>query len=66
MVRSLTLIVGAASLIASARAELQLTPKIVEYKGDGATLKHLEFSDGDKTVPTSPLTAGTASEALSS
>ena len=50
MVRALTLIVGATFLVASARADLQLTPKIVEYKADGATLKHLEFSDGSKTV----------------
>jgi hypothetical protein len=50
MVRTLTLIFGAAFLIASARAELELTPKVVEYKADGATLKHLEFSDAGKTV----------------
>ena len=50
MVRSLTLILSGAFFIVSARAELQLTPKVVEYKADGATLKHLEFSDGGKTV----------------
>jgi hypothetical protein len=50
MVRALTLVIGSALLIASARAELQLTPKVVEYKADGATLKHLEFSDAGKTV----------------
>jgi hypothetical protein len=50
MVRSLTLILSGAFFIASARAELQLTPKVVEYKADGAILKHLEFSDGGKTV----------------
>lgn len=50
MVRSVTLILGGVFLIASARAELQLTPKVVEYKADGATLKHLEFSDAGKMV----------------
>lgn len=50
MVRSLTLILSGALFIASARAELQLAPKVVEYKADGATLKHLEFSDAGKTV----------------
>lgn len=50
MVRSLTLALSGAFLVASARAELQLTPKVVEYKAEGATLKHLEFSDGGKTV----------------
>lgn len=50
MVRSLTLILSGAFFIASARAELQLTPKVVEYKVEGATLKHLEFSDAGKTV----------------
>jgi hypothetical protein len=39
-----------AFFIASARAELQLTPRVAEYKGDGATLKHLEFYDSGKTV----------------
>lgn len=50
MVRSLTLILSGAFFIAAAHAELLLTPKVVEYKGDGATLKHLEFADGSKTV----------------
>jgi hypothetical protein len=50
MVRSLTLLLSSAFFIASAEGELQFTPKVVEYKGDGATLKHLEFSDAGKTV----------------
>jgi hypothetical protein len=50
MVRSLTVLLSGAFFIASARAELQLAPKVVEYKADGVTLKHLEFSDAGKTV----------------
>ena len=50
MVRSLTLILCGAFFIAAARADLLLTPKLTEYKADGATLKHLEFSDDGKTV----------------
>jgi len=54
MVRSLTLVLGAGFLIASAHGELQLTPRLSEYKADGATLKHLEFSDGGKSVTYQP------------
>lgn len=50
MVRSLALIFSGAFFIASAHAELELTPKVAEYKADGATVKHLEFSDGGKRV----------------
>ncbi|MEY2488517.1 MAG: hypothetical protein QOC70_459 [Verrucomicrobiota bacterium] len=50
MVRSLGLLLSGACLVAAAHAELQLTPKVSEYKADGATLKRLEFSDGGKTV----------------
>jgi|ERR1043166_422620 hypothetical protein len=50
MVRSLTLILSGALFVTTLRAELQLTPKVVEYKADGATLKHLEFSDAGKTI----------------
>jgi len=50
MVRSITLALYGAFLIASAHAELLLTPKVAEYKADGATLKHLEFSDEGRTV----------------
>jgi hypothetical protein len=50
MVRSLIHAVIAASLIASARAELQLTPSVVQYEIDGVKLKELAFSDGAKQV----------------
>ena len=50
MVRSLIHAVIAASLIASARAELQLTPSVVQYELDGVKLKQLAFSDGAKQV----------------
>ena len=50
MVRSLTLILCGAFFTASAHAELLLTPRVSEYNADGATFKHLEFSDGGKTV----------------
>jgi hypothetical protein len=50
MVRSLIHAVIAALLIASARAELQLTPSVVQYELDGVKLKQLAFSDGGKQV----------------
>jgi hypothetical protein len=50
MVRSLTLIFGGAFFAAIAHADLLLIPRVVEFKGDGATFKRLEFSDGGKTV----------------
>lgn len=50
MVRSLIHAVIAALLIASARAELQLTPSVVQYELDGVKLKQLAFSDGAKQV----------------
>ncbi len=50
MVRLLTLLAGSAFFITTLQAELQLTPKVVEYKADGANLKHLEFSDAGKTI----------------
>jgi len=50
MVHSLTHVVIAALLIASARAELQLTPSVVQYELDGVKLKQLAFSDGGKQV----------------
>jgi hypothetical protein len=34
----------------TAHADLLLTPRVVEFKGDGATFKRLEFSDDAKTV----------------
>jgi hypothetical protein len=39
-----------ALFVASVHAELQLRPTVAAYKADGATLRHLEFSDGGKTV----------------
>jgi hypothetical protein len=50
MVRPLIHTVIAALLIASARAELQLTPSVVQYELDGVKLKQLAFSDGAKQV----------------
>jgi len=50
MVRSLTLILCGAFFAATASADLLLMPRVAEYKGDGATFKHLEFSDAGKTV----------------
>ncbi len=50
MVRSLTLILGATLFVASADAELQLTPKVAEYELDGVKFKQIAFSDDGKTV----------------
>jgi len=50
MVRSLIHAVIAALLISSARAELQLTPSVVQYELDGVKLKQLAFSDSEKQV----------------
>jgi hypothetical protein len=50
MVRSLIHAVIAALLIVSARADLQLTPSVVQYELDGVKLKQLAFSDGAKQV----------------
>ena len=47
---SITLVLSGVFFIGFARADLLLTPKVAEYKADGATLKRFEFSDGDKTV----------------
>jgi hypothetical protein len=41
-------------LVASARADLHLTPKVAEYEQDGAKFKHLVFTAGDKEVTYSP------------
>jgi hypothetical protein len=46
MVRSLALIVSSLLFVGTARADLQLSPKIVEYELDGVKFKHLAFSDG--------------------
>lgn len=50
MVRSLTLILGATVFVASAYAELQLTPKVAEYELDGVKFKQIAFSDDGKTI----------------
>lgn len=50
MVRPLIHAVIAAFLVASAGAELQLTPSVVQYELDGVKLKQLAFSDGAKQV----------------
>jgi hypothetical protein len=57
MVHSLTLLSAGALFVASARADLQLSPKISESWVDGAKIKFLAFSDGsDKDVTYSPPT----------
>jgi len=50
MVHSLALIVSLLLLVGIARADLQFTPKIVEYDLDGVKFKHLAFSDGAKEI----------------
>jgi len=55
MDRALILLLSGSLLIASARADLQLNPKISEYELDGAKFKQLAFSDGSgKDVTYSP------------
>jgi hypothetical protein len=55
MVRSLTLVLGGTFFIVSARAELQLTPKISPYEADGVKIELLAFSDGSgKAITYSP------------
>lgn len=46
----MTLVVCGMVSLAAAQAELLLTPKVLEYNGDGATLKQLAFFDGNKIV----------------
>jgi hypothetical protein len=50
MVRSLIHALVASLLVVSARAELQLNPKVDEFTLDGAKLKQLAFSDGGEKV----------------
>lgn len=50
MVHTLRLLLGSAFFIASAHAELLLTPTVSEYELDGAKLKQLAFPDGSNTV----------------
>ena len=47
---SLRLILIGTFCVSTARAELRLTPSIDEFELDGAKLKQLAFSDGDKKV----------------
>jgi hypothetical protein len=55
MDRSLTLVLASAVFIVSARAELQLTPKITPYEADGVKIQLLAFSDGGgKEITYSP------------
>ena len=52
---AVTLILIGAFFVASARADLQLTPKLSEYELDGAKFKHLVFSnEGGKDITYSP------------
>jgi hypothetical protein len=68
MVRSLTLILCGAFFAATASADLLLTPRVVEFQGDGATFKRLEFADDGKTVtyqsPRGWECAGTATQLM--
>ena len=50
MVYSLRLVLIGTVFVASARAELQLTPRVDEFELDGAKLKQLAFPDGDRKV----------------
>jgi hypothetical protein len=54
MVRALILALVGGLSIASARADLDLTPKLSEYELDGAKFKQLAFSDGNNTVTYAP------------
>ena len=54
MVRPLIRSLLGCLLITSARAELDLTPKLSEYELDGVTFKQLAFSDGSKIVTYAP------------
>jgi hypothetical protein len=46
--RSLTLAFAGLILVVSARADLNLTPKLVAFDGEGITFQHLVFSDGSR------------------
>jgi hypothetical protein len=54
MVRPLILALAGSLLIAPARAELDLTPKLSHYELDGVKFKQLAFSDGSKIVTYAP------------
>jgi hypothetical protein len=50
MDRVLTVVVSGLLFVASARAELLLTPRVLEVEKEGGRVKQFAFSDGDKTV----------------
>ena len=54
MARPLILALVGYLLITSARADLDLTPKLSEYELDGVKFKQLAFSDGSQTVTYAP------------
>ena len=54
MVRPLILALAGSLLIAPARADLDLTPKLSEYELDGVKFRQLAFSDGSKIVTYAP------------
>jgi len=54
MARPLILAVVGSLLVASARADFDLTPKLSEYELDGVKFKQLAFSDGSQTVTYAP------------
>ena len=55
MVRALIPALASLLLVAAARADLQLTPRISQYEGDGVKFKQLTFSDGGaKEITYSP------------
>jgi hypothetical protein len=59
MVRSLIRALASLLLVAAARADLQLTPKISQHEWDGAKFKQLAFSDGGaKEITYSPPRGG--------
>ena len=54
MARPLILVLIGSLLVASARADFDLTPKLSEYELDGVKLKQLAFSDGNEIVTYAP------------
>jgi hypothetical protein len=54
MARPLILALVGSLLVASARADFDLTPKLSEYELDGVKFKQLAFSDGSETVTYAP------------
>jgi hypothetical protein len=50
MVRPLVVALSGLFAVASARGDLQLTPRVDEFELDGTKMKQLAFSDGDQKV----------------